>query len=277
MRGRRVLAAIGLCTVAAGCHLESHSEPDGNGKLRQLVAPSERPFVVFLDRSLFIGRLEMPVAPPVTVGSSPSPATISSDAADIVSIDPSGRLVAHRSGSTVIRAAETGSILQVEVRDAEAFRATPQKLELAHGGEASVRIATRDGTAVPPLAMTWATSAPDVATVSNGVVRAGTRPGTAHIVAQYRDVQITIPVQAALASIPAFSVRPEKASVRIGETLSFQALSRAGPIVAKWTTSNPRVATHLGDSVFRGAMRGEALVCATSATRRSCTEVEVKP
>lgn len=75
-----------------------------------------RPFVVFASAELEIDQIGEPVATPVQVGSRPSPATMASDAPDVVSVEVDGRLLARRAGRARLRAATGGPELVVTVR-----------------------------------------------------------------------------------------------------------------------------------------------------------------
>jgi len=78
-------------------------------------------------------------------------------------------------------------------------------------------------------------------------------------------------------AVPSFSVIPERPELHVGQLVYFQAVSRTGPIDARWTSSNERIAARLSGPTFRAAGTGRALVCARAGSRRSCTNVEVIP
>jgi hypothetical protein len=93
-----LLAAVGLLAASLGA-CGDRPPPEAGGEAAAKVAgatsaPAEA-FVVFTSSSLTIDRLEVPVPVPATVGSTPSPLTLSSDAPEVVSVDASGALVGH--------------------------------------------------------------------------------------------------------------------------------------------------------------------------------------
>jgi hypothetical protein len=71
------------------------------------------------------------------------------------------------------------------------------------------------------------------------------------------------------------SVRPAHPRAIVGAVLSFDAISRGGPLDADWTTSDERVLVHLQGNVFRTAAIGTAQACAHVARRTACTKVRV--
>lgn len=263
-----------ICAAGLGCD----SAPDTSAKiLRSGSAQREsKPYAVFVRPTLVIDRLNTPVAAPVSAGSQPSSATMVSDAPAIVSIDVSGSLVAHGNGSTIVRAKGTGSLLQVQVLDVKHLSATPEVLRLNAGQDARVRVTGSDDVEIPPSAVSWSTSAPEIASASNGTVYAGSREGTATLVAQYGGRNVLVRARVTAADAPVFSIRPHKPLLHAGEIVGFQALSRSGPLEAEWHSSNPSVVAHLAGGMFRASDRGESLVCATAPGRRACTTVGVE-
>ncbi len=83
----------------------------------------DREFVVFTAPSVAMDRAGAPVAAPVTVGSRPSPATMTSDDPQVVTVEPNGALAAHREGTTFVRAAGSASVLKVVVHAPRQVRA----------------------------------------------------------------------------------------------------------------------------------------------------------
>ena len=96
-------------------------------------APEEAPapvgpkFVAFRETRVIIDRLEAPVAPPYSMGSSPGEVEIKSSDASVVTIDGSGNLVAHQNGTAVV-STPRGAQLRVEVVSACALSVLPAQL-----------------------------------------------------------------------------------------------------------------------------------------------------
>lgn len=105
--------ALALC-VAGGCQVVVPEQPEDPARL-QRGAAEHREFVVFAQRVLRIETLGVPIEPPVTVGSLASATTMASDAPEVVTVTPDGRLLALKAGRTRVRGTGTGSVLEVEV------------------------------------------------------------------------------------------------------------------------------------------------------------------
>lgn len=272
MRARLMVAYL-LLSGVLGCGGQS---PAGSRQIEVDRARLDRAFVVFSSPRLVIDRLGIPVAAPVTVGSRPSPGTLASDTPEIVSIDASGALVAHRNGIATVRATGSDSVLQVEVRAVEAIRVDPEEVTLKAGERTRLRVFA-DAVELPAEAIRWGTSAPAIATVDRGEVRAGVA-GRAVVVARYGEQSANSRVLVASGPGPAFSVAPSHPTLRVGEVVAFRALSPQGPLdgSATWTSGNGRVLVHLAGNVFKAAAKGEALVCAVALQRKTCTKVGVR-
>ena len=158
-------------------------------------APVDRPGVAFRQASLAIDRVGIPVAPPVTPGSSPSPATLASDAPDVVSIQPDGTLVANRNGRATIRALAGGGSLTVDVLAVSGLRAEPPTLRVGPG-LAALPVLKSGAVTIPAGSVSWFSNTPDVAMVEDGRVRTGPTKGTATLTAVYggERVQVTVVV-----------------------------------------------------------------------------------
>ena len=159
-------------------------------------SPVDRPFVVFRDRELLIDRLEVAVPAPVSVGSRPSADTMASDSPEVVSVDPSGALVAHRPGSTVIRSLHgEGSALAVRVepprpgspsrlgndaRPSSTFRIQPTKARLARGAVKLFEARSPTG----PLVAEWRSKGPKVVGPLAGGLFEGRSPGKTSVCAR---------------------------------------------------------------------------------------------
>lgn len=190
-----VLAAL----IAAGmtaCGNPSPAPPE-TGKAGPVAgeAAVDKPFVGFRQAGLTIDRFETPVAPPVTPGSSTSPATLASDAPDVVSVQSDGALVAHRNGRANVRAVPGGGTLAVEVVAVSGLHAEPPTLRVGPGTAAPPTLKSGD-IAIPAGAVTWYSNAPNVAMVEDGRVRAGPAKGTAILTAVYggEKAQVTVVV-----------------------------------------------------------------------------------
>lgn len=156
-----------------------------------------RAFVVFSRTEMVIDQLDVPVAAQVQVGSRPSPATMASNAPEVVSVEADGRLVAHREGTARLRASTGGPELIVSVRLASLAGPTSGRtaqeggLPVAHLSVRPPRARLHLGdvqtfealTAAGPFPVTWSTSNEVVVAHLQDHVFQGTAPGMAQVCA----------------------------------------------------------------------------------------------
>lgn len=249
---------------------------------RRLNAPGpgesamDRPHVVFSRRSLVIDRLGVPVDAPVSVGSTPSPATIRSDNPSVVEVTGAGHLLASRNGTARIETLHgEGAVLFVEVKTAEAIAIVPPHAELSLG--ASTALAVVDavtGERLSPSVAEWRSSPPGVVFVRDGVVTAADRAGTARVMVRYGsgEAQADVVVRGYGGKL---SLSPVKVRLRVGEVRAFQAFSDAGAVQARWSVRDGRVIVHLGQTLFRARSVGRTKVCASALGSEGCSDVEV--
>ena len=190
--GRALGTLLALALTACGGSAPSSSESRKVGPVAGEAAV-DKPFVGFWQTSLTIDRLKTPVGPPVTPGSSPSPATLASDAPDVVTIQADGSLVAHRNGQATIRAQSGGGTLAVAVVAATELRAEPPSLRTGPGTAALPALKSGE-TPIPAGAVSWYSNAPDVAMVEDGRIRAGPVKGTAVLTAVYGGERVKVTV-----------------------------------------------------------------------------------
>lgn len=161
-----------------------------------------RPFVALSATEFEIDRLGEPVAAPVLVGSNPSPATLTSDTPEVVSVEADGRLLAHREGRAGLRSTSGGPALTVTVRiaselgpDANQAKATGRSRALIQEGalslrpaKARVRLGQIQGFEVltprGPVAASWTSSNERIVAHLQDHVFQGTEPGSAQVCAR---------------------------------------------------------------------------------------------
>lgn len=273
-------ALAALCLLLAAC---GGAGPDPRLEGARLNAPGpgksamDRPHVVFSRRSVVIDRLDVPVDAPVSMGSTPSPATMRSHDPSVVEVTGAGRLLAHRNGTARIETLHgEGAVLFVEVKAAEAIALVPARVELRPGGSASLSVIDAvTGEQLSPSAAEWRSSPPGVTSVRDGVVTALGRPGTAHVIARYGGSEARAEI-AVSGSGGKLLLSPEKLRLRVGEVRAFQAFSSGGAVEARWSVRDGRVIAHLGQTLFQARSVGRTKVCASAAGGEGCSEVEVE-
>jgi regulator of extracellular matrix RemA (YlzA/DUF370 family) len=234
-----------------------------------------KPFVVFINDTLVVDRLGAPTPVPAAIGSTLSPETIESDTPDVVFVTPDGQLVGVRDGRATIRtiAGPAGS-LAVLVRAAEALAIRPATLQLKPGQSAVFTLVDASGEAIPAAAATWATAAPEVAIVVEGQAEARQR-GNAVVTATYGGRSAVARVVVASEAARVVAVRPESVRLRVGQPMTFQALSARGPVEARWSLSSSQVLDKAGDSTYVAVRPGRCRLCAESGGATVCTGVTV--
>ena len=252
-----------------------------DSRTRQDSTPTPEPapdrFVVFSQPALVIDRLGVPVSPPVTVGSTPAPDTLASDSPDVVSVETSGALVAHRNGDATVRAQRGGETLRVEVRAASQVTLVPAEIDLRPGDEVQLALVPAGGAEpVAADAVQWYTDAPSVAMVRAGRVEAGTEPGVATITAVYGSLSTKARVTVSVSRGPAIAVEPARPVLRVGGAVTFSARAGAGPVDVRWSVKPGTVLKQSGQATFVARAPGSAEVCASSRLRSSCTRVTVR-
>jgi hypothetical protein len=233
----------------------------------------DRPHVVFTSSELLIDLLGSPVPPPVSIASTPSPSTMESDAPDIVSVGSDGSLVAHRSGSAVVRArGDSRSQLRVRVELFESLRIVPEMLVLSPGEQVPLRV-SGDGGELPASALRWSVSNPAVVTVIGGRARGGSDAGLAVIEASYGDRVARAEVR--VRGDDGVGVFPERAQLHVGTVQAFRTVSHNSVGRVTWSARDEQVLARLQDGIFQALRPGRTSVCANFEKRRACADVEV--
>lgn len=239
----------------------------------------DRPFVAFNQPTLVINRLGVPVATPVSVGSSPSPATIRSDDLSIVRVDASGALVGVANGVTRVRPSDLqGRSLEVTVRAASAVAIRPDHQELEPGRAGPLRLVDALTDEELPLAGgEWSSSSPRVASVQDGIVQAGQETGRAFVQVRYGESVAHAMVTVSKEPSHGLTVSPPGGRLRPGELRYFRASSRDGPVPARWLSGNAAVLAVVGEGLFQAMKPGRATACADAQGMKACATVEVAP
>lgn len=128
----------------------------------------------------------------------------------------------------------------------------------------------------------WNSENPDVATVSDQGVVTGVAEGTTRIAASAEGRSGFARVTVLPKSVASVVVTPPSASIRIGKTFRFEAVTRddtGKPLTGRtvtWSSSNSSVATVDENGVVTGVGAGAAVITARSEGREGTAAVEVK-
>jgi hypothetical protein len=259
-----VIAALGTtsCETDPGVH--------------DYASSSRAPFVVFLRTEMVVDTLGVRVAPPIAVGSTFFPATVTIDAPRVVSIQEDGSLVAHAEGTAIIRSrSNPADALRVDVRLPVALRLEPPELELAPGDEVELRLFAGDR-ALPSRSVQWLSSDAGVVLVREGRVETG-RPGTATVTAVYAgESSKAMVVVAESKPDPTFVIRPPRIRARVGELVAVEAERRGLPVLAAWDVKPSGVLRVSGPSTLVAVRAGSGELCAFTGGQRRCVPFTVR-
>src|SRR5207247_4474848 len=129
--------------------------------------------------------------------------------------------------------------------------------------------------------VTWSSSNPAVATVSNSGLVSGVTPGTATITATSEGKSGTSTITVTPVPVASVEVTPATASVQAGQTVQLTATPRdAGgtPLSGRtvtWSSSTPAVATVSSSGLVSGVTPGSATITATSEGKSGTSSVTV--
>lgn len=240
-------------------------------------SPMDRPHVVFTERSLVIDRLGVPVTPPVSTSSRPSPSTLESEDPSTITISPSGGLVALRAGRTRVRTLHgENSTLEVEVAVPTRIRVEPERHRVRPGGSVSLKLVDAEtGETLPASAATWRSESPELVVVRGGVAYASDRIGTVRLTAEFAGAEALAEVE--VASAAGLRVVPQQARLRRGDVALFRAFLASEEARGTWATSNARVLASVGGGFFQAKATGRTTACVVAAGERFCAPVEVTP
>jgi uncharacterized protein YjdB len=129
--------------------------------------------------------------------------------------------------------------------------------------------------------VSWTTSNPLVATVTQSGVVTGVLPGTVTITATSEGKSGTSSVTVTLVPVASVSVQPPTATVASGSTttLTTTVTDQNGTVVTDrpvtWTSSNPSIATVSTTGVVTGALVGTTTITATAGGKSGTSSVTV--
>jgi len=212
-----------------------------------------------------------------------------STAPAVATVSTGGVATGVSPGSASIIATSEGksdtSVVTVTVVPVASVAVTPATATVVVGLTTPFTATTRDsaGGVLTGRVITWASTAPAVATVGASGVATGVSVGTASIIATSEGQSDTavVTVTAAPAPVASVTVTPPTATVFVGGTTPFTATTRdsAGTIltgrVVTWISTAPAVATVNVSGVARGVTAGTASIIATSEGKSDTSVVTV--
>ncbi len=212
--------------------------------------------------------------------------TWTSTAPAVATVSPTGLATGVSAGSASIIATSEGksdtSVVTVNVVPVASISVTPASATIGVASTQQFTATTRDsaGGVLTGRVITWASTAPAVATVTATGLARGVAAGTASIIATSEGKSDTAVVTVA-APVASVTVTPASASLFVGGTQQFTATTRdsAGGVltgrVITWTSTAPAVATVNASGLATAVSAGSASIIATSEGKSDTSVVTV--
>ena len=233
-----------------------------------LTGSPEHRFVAFRRHSMWIDRLDVPIAPPLAAGSSPSRELVRSESPDVVEVDANGWLIGRSNGRTTVWST-SGSKLDVTVASAHRLAFDPPIVRASPGDVVPLRLVA-NGAPVPFETARWSMSDPRVAAIDATGLHAN-GAGQATIRAEYGSGSVDVAVSVAGPDAPVVLLA-RRTKLLPGQTEEIRTPSGGS---GSWTTSDPKVLQSLGEGVYFARQPGKVRACVQEAGRFGCIEIEV--
>jgi len=212
----------------------------------------------------------------------------SSDGA-VATVNGSGLVTGAGAGSATITATSEGQngaaavTVSIAIVPVASVTVNPTTANVQIGQTAQLTATTKDsaGNVLTGRVVTWASSAPAVATVSASGLVTGVAAGTITITAASEGKSGTATVTVTVVPVASVSVSPAAPSVQVGQTAQLTATPRdasGNPLsgrVVTWASDAPAVATVNGSGLVTGVAAGSATITATSEGRSGTAAVTV--
>lgn len=218
--------------------------------------------------------------------------TWSSENAAVATVSSLGLVTATGAGTTTITATADGrsGVAQIVATavipppPVASVTVAPSTASLVIGGSATLSAILRSasGATLSGRTITWSTSAPNVATVSSGIVTA-IGAGTATITATSEGKNGTAAATVTPVPVASVTVNPATASVGVGQTVTLSAIAKdaSGNVLSgraiTWSSSTPNVATVDINGVVNAMSVGAATITATIEGQANTARITVTP
>jgi uncharacterized protein YjdB len=290
--GVAAVSATGVVTsVSAGsATITATSEgKSGTAAITASIVPVASVTVSPASTSLFVGQTaQLAVTTKDSAGNVLTGRTItwSSSSTTIATVSATGLVTAKAAGSATITATSEGkngtAAVSVTVVPVASVGVSPASSSISIGGTAQLAATPKDsaGNALTGRVVTWASSAPAVATVSASGLVTGVAAGAATITAtsEGQSGTATISVTAPVASV---TVSPASTSLFVGQTAQLAVTTKdsAGNVLTgrtiTWASSNTTIATVSAAGLVTAKAAGSATITATSEGKSGTATVTV--
>jgi uncharacterized protein YjdB len=210
----------------------------------------------------------------------------SSSVPQAVAVDEGGTVTAQRSGESVVTAAvgEIKGAAQVVVSIPSSVSLSLPSRDLRPGETVVLSVVVVDDTGKPVTVsrtITWASSDPAIATVTDGKVLA-VGPGTATITASSGQLKATSPVTVKVPEFAKLGLTPSKTqTLKRGDNLGLKVSAldkkgqKVGGVPVAWKSSAPGIATVSADGVVHAVKKGSAKITASASGKSATVQVTV--
>ena len=217
------------------------------------------------------------------------PVIWTSSAPRVATITPAGIVTGVGAGTVTVTASSEGRsarvTLKVEPAAVASVAVTPSRSSIAVGGTVQLAAAVHDarGNALDGRAVSWTSSAPQVAGVSSSGLVTGTAVGTATITAESegKSNTATVAIVSNRVDVAAVAVTPGSRELQPGETVQLQAElkdARGQAITDRtpaWSSSDEQVVTVSPSGLVSAVGPGTATVSATSDQKSAGARITV--
>jgi uncharacterized protein YjdB len=215
--------------------------------------------------------------------------TWASSAPGVASVSASGLVTGVAAGSATLTATSEGksgtASITVTIVPVAAVAVTPAAANIRVGGTVQLTATATDsaGNVLAGRVVTWASSAPAVASVNGSGLVTGVAAGTATLTATSGGKCGTATVTVTIAPVASVTLSPGSPSIRVGGTVQLAATTKdsAGNVltgrVVTWASSAPAVATVSASGLVTAVAAGSATLTATSEGKNGTATVTVNP
>ena len=213
--------------------------------------------------------------------------TWASNNAGVATVSGSGLVTAVAAGTATITATSEGqsgtAAVTVGVVPVASVVMSPATASLTVGQTVQLGATPRDanGNALTGRVVTWASSAPAVASVNGSGLVTAVAAGTATITATSEGQSGSATITVTIVPVASVAVSPATASLTVGQTVQLTATPKdasgtplSGRVVT-WVSSAPGVATVSGSGLVTAVTAGTATITATSEGRSGTAGITV--
>src|SRR5213079_104922 len=213
--------------------------------------------------------------------------TWSTSNTSVATVSNSGLVSGVTPGSATIMATSEGksgtSTITVTPVPVASVEVTPATASVQAGQTVQLTATPKDANGAPlsGRTVTWSSSNPAVATVSNGGLVSGVTPRSATITATSEGKSGTSSITVTNVPVATVDVTPPSASVQAGQTVQLTATPRdagGNPLSGRtvtWSSSNTAGATVSNSGLVSGVTQGSATITATSEGKSGTSSISV--